>query len=377
MSNTVIKNPWVRTLVIVALVLVALTIFFRLTGPILVPLFLAFLVAYVFDPVVDFFEARKIPRGVTISVLAVTGILVLFCVPAILIPRMLAEGKSLVDSAYELKDRVDPSSILANYVDPETLDHYREMALEHVKRSAPELANAGSQVSAAIGLILSSFGKSVVGFFVFMGNLAIFAFVAGYMLKDYDKFMAGVKELIPIPYREKTFEMAVKIDDQIRGFLRGQMSVCACLGLMYGAGMLASGVPFAISLAIFGAIASFVPYLGITLTIVPAVALVLLRHGFDWHVGGVIATFVVAQMIEGTILTPKIVGDKVGLGPVWVILAVMVFGSSMGFLGLLLAVPIAAVLKVLVVDAVKRYKDSSVFSGSEAASGTGSSEDSG
>ncbi|MCC6144877.1 MAG: AI-2E family transporter, partial [Candidatus Hydrogenedentes bacterium] len=145
------------------------------------------------------------------------------------------------------------------------------------------------------------------------------------------------------------------------GFLRGQGIVCLGLGVMYLVGFLISGVPFAVPLAIFGGVASFVPYLGFILTVGPALFLTLLEYGFDWHLLGVVGTFVVAQAIEGNLLTPKVMGAQVGLGPVWVILAIMVFSGALGFLGLLLAVPTAAVLKVLVVEAVRCYKESSLY----------------
>ena len=108
------------------------------------------------------------------------------------------------------------------------------------------------------------------------------------------------------------------------------------------------------------------------LTAGPALLLAWLQHGFDWHLIGALATFIIAQSIEGTILTPKIVGDKVGLNPVWVILAIMVFGNALGFLGLLLAVPVAAALKVLVLEALARYKASPVFEGEGSERGSSS-----
>jgi predicted PurR-regulated permease PerM len=144
-----------------------------------------------------------------------------------------------------------------------------------------------------------------------------------------------------------------RIDIQLRAFLRGQAMVCAFLGMFYAVGLMVCGVPFAIPLA---------------LTVGPAVVLTLLAHGVDWHLIGVVVTFVVAQVLEGNFLTPKIVGSQVGLGPVWVILAIMVFSSALGFVGLLLAVPIAAVLKVLVGEGVELYRSSSFFSGEESSS---------
>ena len=126
-------------------------------------------------------------------------------------------------------------------------------------------------------------------------------------------------------------------------------------------------VPFALLIALFGTIASLVPYLGVAMTVIPALVMVFLRHGLDWHIVGVLITFALAQGLEGNVLTPKIVGDKVGLHPVWVILAILVFGSALGFLGVLIAVPLAASLKVLVLEGVQYYKKSPLFEGASPA----------
>ena len=152
-----------------------------------------------------------------------------------------------------------------------------------------------------------------------------------------------------------------QIDRQLKAFFRGQLIVCACLGTIYVIGLYVAGTPFALPLGVFGGIVSFVPFLGIALTLGPAVLLTLIAHGLDWHVLVVLITFGGAQALEGNYLTPKIVGSKVGLGPVWVILSVMTFGTVLGFKGLLVAVPLAATLKVLVVEAVGYYKGTSFF----------------
>jgi predicted PurR-regulated permease PerM len=135
---------------------------------------------------------------------------------------------------------------------------------------------------------------------------------------------------------------------------------------MYALGFWISGTPLALMIGAFGLVASFVPYLGVVLTSILAISLTLLAWGIDVHLIGVLITIGLAQFLEGNVLTPKIVGDQVGLNPVWVILAVLVFGNFLGFLGLLIAVPTAAALKVLVVEAVAYYKNSKVYRGSDA-----------
>lgn len=392
MLEQVWENPWVRAvLLVIAAVLSCILCY--LLAPVLVPLFFAFLVAYVLDPVVDVFEKRNISRALAVSGLAVFALILFLGVPIVFIPAMFQQADELLSGGsradgeawslnvidkplakvvetfdldeiaknrgYVKEDETDlaPREILAKLVGGYAKDYGKDMLGAYGGR----FASAGKFAGTTLGQLFSSMGRGVLGVIMFLANFALFAFVAGYLLKDYDSIIASTREMVPPRYREKLFSIMGKIDCQIRNFLQGQMIVCLCLGGMYAVGLLIAGVPFALLLAAFGAVASFVPYLGLSLTILPAISLTLLRHGLDWHVLFVIGTFMVAQILEGTVITPKVVGDKVGLNPVWVILAVLVFGNALGFLGLLLAVPIAASLKVLVVEGVAYYKGSTVF----------------
>jgi len=363
-----------------------------LLSPVLVPLFFAFLVAYVFDPFVDFFEKRHIGRMVTIVLLALVGLGFLLAVPLYFLPGIITEADELISAAEGRKAAAgDDAQGIVNWVAdrlplnslvdalgwaPEGEENYdpllvlvvqastyvKEGAADFLREQGGRIVSLGGSAGAGVAGIFTGIGKWFLGVVLFVGNLALFTFVAGYLLRDFDKIVVAAKDLVPPRYRERVFRISGKIDGQLRGFMRGQALVCLFLGVFYSIGLTIAGVPFAILLGIFGGIASFVPYLGLILTIGPAVVLCLVQYqGLDWHLGVVVATFAIAQLLEGTLITPKIVGEQVGLGPVWVILAVLVFGNALGFLGLLLAVPIAATLKVLILEGVKTYRDSSVF----------------
>lgn len=389
MLDPVLTNPWVRAVgALLALALVCLLIY--LLSPVLVPLFFAFLVAYVLDPVVDALEARRISRSLSIGLLAALALAVLVAIPVFLVPAIITEANDLIDAARAesgdgggilewlhgaidkpLKSVVeslgwvpedepgyDPVKVLT----VEIAERIREPLIQFSKSHALEIAATGEAAGAGLAQFAASVGRAFMNSLFFLGNLLLFAFVAVYLLKDFDGIIATAGGLIPLSYRERTSNLMSKIDAQLKGFLQGQMLVVTCLGLMYAIGLSISGVPFALLIAAFGAVASFIPYLGLILTIGPALVLCALQQqGIDWHFAGVLTTFIIAQTLEGTVLTPRIVGDKVGLSPVWVILAILVFGNALGFLGLLLAVPIAASLKVLVVEAVAYYKTSPLF----------------
>ena len=400
MLRQVYGNPWVQTIgLLLSIALLCGLIF--LMSPVLIPLFAAFMVAYLLDPVVDYFEnvdgqlrksTWRLSRGATTTMLALAGMLLLLSVPFVVVPQVISQAKDLiaapsvsVNEARERKseegedeqDKWHETILEALPLDEfirtmgweqEGLDAREIIATrigEYVQANAVQLVkNFGGQFAEA-GMNLAQFakasGRTLINIIVLLGNFALFAFVAGYLLKDFDNLLASVVDLIPPRYRRKTVEIFSKIDQQLRGFIRGQLTVCLCLGSMYAIGLSICSVPFALLIAVFGMFASLIPYLGIVLTVLPALLMVFLRHGLDWHIVGVIITFGIAQALEGNVLTPKIVGDKVGLHPVWVILAILVFSSALGFLGLIIAVPLAASLKVLIVEAVTCYKSSQLF----------------
>lgn len=475
----VLQNPWVR----VALALLVFTLVILLSyllSAVLIPLFFAFIVAYMFDPVIDVFERRKIARMTAILGLMFLLMVSLLSIPFVVVPSAVREADRLInldtspdegpnwlekvlarlpaEPLLELLDNVvddipepgfteesvtittddgdapalqvavemsaasdaeaenpflpnesetsadNPFVPEANEttgadaiptesdaeIDPEnidpdvaaaeaevqaTLQNARErladrigllvktQATEFMARQTKRIATGDTSAAQPALSIFAAIRDAALGFILFIGNFALFGFVAVYLLNDYDRIVAESNKLIPERYRPKVGSVMGRIDTQLRAFLRGQAMVVFCLGVMYAIGMLLCSVPFAIPLAVFGALASFVPYLGAVLTIGPAVLLTLLAHGLDIHVVGVLAVFGLAQFLEGNILTPRIVGSQVGLGPVWVILAIMVFSSAFGFAGLLLAVPIAAALKVLVMEALDLYRESTFFKG--------------
>ncbi len=387
----VLKNPWVRAalglLAVAGVVLLA-----WLLWPVLVPLFFAFLIAYVFDPLVDRLEKLKIRRVVSIALLAIVGVGLLAAGPLLLVPSIISEADHLVeiartrmndaqrgDAAYGFLQRLPLRQIVEGLGwAPEGQPDYdplaviigelgvriREGASDFLAEYGSQLASLGVVAGGGVAGVFASIGRAILSVVLTIGNVVLFGVVAGYLLRDFDGIMATARELVPHRHRDRLFSITHKIDLQLRGFMRGQALVCLALAVLYSIGLVLSDVPFGLALGLFGGLASFVPYLGIILTALPAGILCIVQQGgVDLHLAGVVATFVVAQMLESTVITPRVVGEQVGLGPVWVILAVLVFGNALGFLGLLLAVPIAASLKVLVVEGIGVYRDSPVYRG--------------
>lgn len=379
----VLRNPWVRVgLGLGALAGIAAAAY--LLSFVLIPLFFAFLVAYVFDPVIDVFERRKVPRMRAIVVVVGSIMITALVLPVAIIPGMVIEAQQLIDGASRSAgdglfdralDRV-PWEAVATELGWEAVEAdenpraylaerlglwIKENALSLIQHYAFDIANVGQRATFSIAELLRAVGGGLLAVVLTIGNFALFAFVAIYLLNDYDRIVAQAHDLVPPRHRVKVGNVMGRVDTQLRAFMRGQLMVCVCLGVMYCLGLWIFNVPFALFLGLFGGAVSVVPYLGFILTIGPALLFTLLAHGVDYHIAGVLATFVVAQTLESNFLTPRVVGSQVGLGPVWVILAVMVFGSTLGFVGMLLAVPIAAVIKVLAEEALAAYRASSFF----------------
>ncbi|NIA13694.1 MAG: AI-2E family transporter [Nitrospiraceae bacterium] len=381
MLKEVYQNPWVQTIgLLVGLALLAALVW--LLSPVLVPLLFAFLVAYVLDPVVDFFEAHGMRRSIAIAGIVFVLLLALLLIPAFLIPNMITEADRLITIAAAATDAESMSDWLQRAVDQVPLEELlREIdwieegetnvnplalivlrATQYMRDNATQFMERFAGAGSAAAHVFASIGRGTYGVFLFLGSIVLFGFVTVYMLNDFDRIIASAKDFTPPKYRSWVFGIVAQIDRNIHGWLRGQLFVCLCLGAMYAIGFSLSGTPFAIPIAIFGGLASLVPYVGPVLTIVPAAVITLVEYGgFDGHVIGVLATIAAAQALEGNVLTPRIVGRQVGLHPVWVILAVLVFANALGFLGLLLAVPIAATLKVFVVEATTYYRRSPLF----------------
>ena len=207
---------------------------------------------------------------------------------------------------------------------------------------------------------LAGIALNVVGWLV---SLCLFLFVVVEVLNNYDKMVASMAGLIPRHRHARVADILGKIDVQLKSFLRGQLTVCGILMCLYGIGLSLCGVPFAVPVAIMGGLANVVPFAPLALGLIPALLLTLLSYGIDGHLAGVLVVYGVVQFLEGNFLTPRIVGSKVGLNPAWVIVSILVFSNVLGFIGLLMAVPSAAVAKVLIQEAVAAYKDSPVFRG--------------
>jgi predicted PurR-regulated permease PerM len=185
-----------------------------------------------------------------------------------------------------------------------------------------------------------------------------------YLLMDWDRMVTRVDELLPREHAPVIRKLAAEIDATMAGFLRGQGTVCLILGTFYAVGLMLAGLQFGLVVGLGAGLISFIPYVGTILGGATALGLALFQFWGEWHMVGLVAAiFVAGQVMEGNFLTPKLVGGSVGLHPVWLIFALSAFGTLFGFVGLLIAVPVAAMLGVLTRFGITQYRQSLLYRG--------------
>jgi predicted PurR-regulated permease PerM len=397
------ENVWIRALSILCVLALSLTLCYFLKG-ILISFFLAFTVAYIFDPVVDFISERKIifaetrvPRGLSVAILLTLVFLIMGGLLTYTVPKTVTGiqrvGTALKEQYPKYQEKV--GKIIEEYGDTEVgiflksklqIEATNEKEIkdgkpleQKVKKVATkETVNTKYSIPGPVlkmkkyvpeamnfvlGIIKNVF-YSTFGFFGIVMNIVVFGVVMVYLLKDFDLAMSKGEELLPASKKEKISGIISKIDGNLKAFFRGQMAVCAILSIIYGIGLTIIGIPMSFLLAFVGGFGNMIPYVGIGFGLIPAIILAFIQFQDITHILLVGLVFGIGQFLEGTVMTPKIVGDKLGLHPVAIILSILICGQILGFLGLLLAVPIASIVKVLIDEGIVKYKNTKLYKGS-------------
>jgi predicted PurR-regulated permease PerM len=206
-------------------------------------------------------------------------------------------------------------------------------------------------------------GRGVGSFFTVLGYVALTPVLTFYLIRDWDRVTATVGSLIPEPRRPMFVSFAKECDALVSSYLRGQITVAISIGLITGIGLGIARFPYAATLGVIVAVFSVIPYLGLILSIIPAIFIALVSGSVGLSLLKVIIVYGVAQLLDGTVITPRIVGESVGIHPVWVVLALALGGFFFGFVGLLAGVPAAAVTKLLIVKGLERYRGSGFYRG--------------
>ena len=325
---------------------------------VLTPLFLAFAIAYVLDPVIDKFETWKVPRpaGIAIVLLGLVGTLATFM--ALVLPMVASDVATV---ASELPSKI--SALIAS-ADPWLLRHGIKVphtTTEWMERIGANASSVASSMLAPAGGILSAVvtgGFSVVGSVV---AALVVPVLSIYLLNDFDRITAAVRGHLPRRYRRVITEYAREIDGALSHFLRGQLTVMAIVAVLYSVAYSILGVRLALPIGIISGTLSFIPYLGSAFALTSGLLMSLLGGFNPGQLISVVIAYAIVQTLEGFVIAPRVMGKSVGLPDMWVLIALFVGGQIFGFLGVLLAVPTAAVIKIFLARAVDIYHESELY----------------
>lgn len=332
-----------------------------LLAPVITPFAMAAGIAYLGDPLVDRLERREIrgwKMGRTLAVVLVFAAMVLlFALVLIgLIPLLIDQLRLLIEKfpAYiEWTEQTAWPWVAA------------QLGVATDAPSVEQLSTWGKtywkEISGAAFQLAESLGRGGQAVITWITNLVLVPVVAFYLMRDWDKLVQGIRDLLPRGMVDDAARIAGEIDDVLGAFMRGQLVVMLALGLIYSVGLSLIGIDLAILIGMGAGLLSIVPYLGSVVGLLVAAGAALFEFRDVLHLVLVGIVFTTGQMAEGMLLTPKLVGDKIGLHPVAVIFAVLAGGQLFGFLGILLALPVTAALNVLVRHASERYRSSAVY----------------
>jgi predicted PurR-regulated permease PerM len=335
---------------------------------VLLPFAAAFALGYLLNPVVDRLEQLGFNRlGATLLIMA-CFVLVLVSMSILIGPVVWRQLVSFTAAlpAYAVK--------LEELISAETARLSRDYGgvlmdkLGLNNNEGGELASATNDLVAHAAQWAASFLKSLLtggaALISLISLLVVTPVVVFYMLLDWEKMITTIDGLVPLRHRETVRALARAIDTALAGFLRGQAVVCLFLGAWYGIGLSLIGLNFGLLIGITAGILSFIPYVGSLTALVLSSTVAIVQDWPQWKLLVMsLGVFLIGQFLEGNILSPKLVGESVGLHPVWLIFALLAFGSLFGFTGLITAVPFAATAGVIMRFAVRRYRESNLYTG--------------
>jgi predicted PurR-regulated permease PerM len=322
-------------------------------GDVLLPFVLGGAIAYFLDPVADRLELMGLSRRLATAVITIFALLIFVMMALLVIPTLVDQAISLVETAPQLFH--DFNSFLIERF-PSLLDEQSTL------RSS--LNSLGTTIQERGGQLLQTALSSFASIINLLVLFVIVPVVAVYLLLDWDRMVAAIDRLVPRDHAPTIRQLAREIDNTLASFIRGMGTVSLILGTYYAIALMLVGLQFGLVVGSIAGLVTFIPYLGALLGGALAIGLALFQFWGDWvSIGLVAGIFVLGQMIEGNVLTPRLVGNSVGLHPVWLILSLSVFGTLFGFVGMLVAVPMAASIGVLTRFGVTQYKRSLLYQG--------------
>ncbi len=342
---------WVVSFLVLILVL-------WLLSPILLPFIAGLVLAYFLDPVADALERLGLPRVAATAVILLLSILLLVLIGLLIVPIL---GDQIVKFAGDLPSLMQSLLARFNEVAPQWVKDAIAKSGTDIQGSISDIAGKAAGWTATLLASVWSGGMALVNILSLMVVTPIVAF---YLLADWDRLVAKVDSWLPRDHAGAIRTIFSDIDAALAGFIRGQGTVCLLLGLFYALALTIAGLKFGLVIGLGAGLLSFIPYVGALVGGLVAIGVGLVQFWPDFaSILIIIGIFAAGQFIEGNFLSPKLVGSSIGLHPVWLMFALFAFGYVFGFVGLLLAVPMAAAAGVLVRFALNQYLASKLYRG--------------
>ena len=335
-----------------------------LLAPIITPFAISAVLAYLGDPLVDRLEKfsigpLKVNRTVAVSIVFILMLSMLTIILLIIIPMLVEQIRLLVNLLPKWIEWFTGTALpwLASRLGLESTD----FDSAHFTRA---LKDYWKEISSAAFRVVDYISRGGMAVAALLTNLILIPVVTFYLLRDWDPLTRGIHDLLPRNIEAETVRTVRDVDEVLSAFFRGQLMVMVALGLIYAVGLSLVGIDLAVLIGLGAGLLSIVPYLGSIVGVLVAAGAAIFQFQDVFHLLMVLLVFGVGQTAEGMYLTPKLVGDRIGLHPVTVIFAVLAGGQLFGFLGILMALPVAAALNVLVRHMLEKYRNSEMYQSS-------------
>lgn len=336
-------------------------------GGLLAPFLLALAIAYLLAPAVEFLEARRVPRGLSIGLVLLPFLAIIVVLPILLVPALEHQATEVARriplAAQRLADwllarRTDLIERGGSLLTDDQIAWLRTLETSDLVGAVTRRWDdvAGQAWGAVMGI-----GRGVSMALTIFGYLVITPVVTFYVLKAWPKMTARLEEAVPPVRRGEVFGFVREYDRALGRYIRGQLTEATFVGVLTATGLALLGFPGALLLGVLAGICNVVPYVGLWISVIPGILLALLSGAILVNLLKLAVVFAIVQFIDGSITGPRIVGESVGLNPVWVMVALALFGSLLGFVGLIVAVPLAVLVKMVASRAWARYKESAVY----------------
>lgn len=331
-----------------------------LLSDVLLPFVAGTVLAYLLDPLVKRLQKLGISRAFAAVIIVIVFAVMLVLAIVLVVPVL---GEQIANFMQRLPELIERVRALIQQSNQSWLGNYVGEKLPEAQKSLGTVAaTAAGWITAFLGSLWSG-GKALVSV---LSVVVITPIVAFYLLLDWDRMVKAVDSLIPVHHRDTVRGLMREMDAAISGFVRGQAVVCLLLGIFYSAALIAIGLNFGLLIGLTAAILSFAPYIGTMVGFLLATGVALAQFWPDWLMVVLTAgIFMFGQFVEGNFLQPYLVGKETGLHPVWLMFSLLAFGVLFGFVGLLVAVPVAAAIGVLVRFLVRQYRASSYYTGDQ------------